>query len=455
MDAAWDPSNAASPFSTPSSPVPLSPRRSVDFDLYAASRAEAPSPIQRHFPGRVGIRKSLVLDDPAAIASVFPPTPEKRRERERGVRCLDEHCKLKVSASKPVSPKRIISPEKAPPISLGITASTARDRASTIRAPTLGAKAPTPARTASAILPRYHAPQTRDETKLQSKYGVRSPAATLRPSVVAPPPTARKRSAPPSLMAAPPIPSTRAPNISNAAVHPRTLSSAAATKTATPPVIIPVPTRRNTEPVLPHQFSPPESILRTVPQNEQAVDAAALGLVLPKTPDMGTSCLPDEIKTPRPPAPVRAATVPAPPTKPTAIPAADTSIGGVSGFGSEASDKWERIDEVSQELENVPAGLVRKQTAKSLWNASSENMKSKRRSKRTLIFLVPSHERVTDSENLCSCPARPRPSWIQTRTLPASTQSARRARTPNVNAPFPWFRIRRLLVGCSAHSNCR
>lgn len=458
MDAACDPSNAASPFSTPSSPVLLSPRRSVDFDLYAASRAEAPSPIQRHFPGRVGTRKSLVLDDPAAIASVFPPTPEKKRERERGVRCLDEHYKLKVPASKPASPKRIVSPEKTLPTSLGITASTARDRASTIRAPTLGAKAPTPARTASAILPRYHAPQTRDETKLQSKYGVRSPAAILRPLVVAPPPTARKRSGPLSLMAAPPIPSARAPIISDTAVHPRTLSSAAATKTATPPVMIPVPTRRNTEPVLPHQLSPPESILRTVPQNQQAVDAAALGLVLPKTPDMGTSCLPGEMKlenTPRPPAPVRAATVPAPPTKLAAIPAADMSIGGVSGSGSEASDKWERIDEVSQELENVPAGLVRKQTTKTPWNASSGNMKSKRRSKRTLIFLVSSHERVTDSEILCSCPARPRPSWVQTRTLPAPTQSARRVRTPTFDASFPWFRIRRLLVGRSAHSNHR
>ncbi len=455
MDAACDPSNAASPFSTPSSPVLLSPRRSVDFDLYAASRTEAPSPIQRHFPGRVGARTSLVLDDPAAIASVFPPTPEKKRERERGVRCLDEYCKLKVPASKPASPKRITSPEKAPRTSPGINASTARDRASTIRALTLGAKAPTPARTTSAILPRSHAPQTRDETKLQSKYGVRSPAATLRPSVVAPPPTARKRSAPLSLMAAPPTPSSRVPIISNAAMHPRTLSSAAATKTSTPPVMIPVPTRRNTEPVLPHQLSPPESILRTVPQNQPAVDAAALGLVLHKTPDMGTSCLPGEDNTPRPPAPVRAATVPAPPTKPLAIAAADSPIGGISGSGSEASDKWERIDEVSQELENVPVRLVRKQTAKTPWNASSGNIKSKRRSKRTLIFLVPSLERVTDSEILCSCPARPRPSWLQTRTLPAPTQSARRVRTPTSDVSFPWVRIRRLLVGRTAHSNYR
>ena len=385
MDATWDPSNTASPFSTPNSPVPLSPRRSADFDLYAASRAEASSPIQRHFPGRVGARTSLVLDDPAAIASVFPPTPEKKPQRERGVRYLDEHCKLKVSASKPASPKRTTFPEKAP-TSPRITASIPRDRASTIRAPTLGAKAPIPARTISAILPRPHAFQARDETKLQSKYGVRSPAATFRPSVAAPPPTARKRSGPPGSMAAPPVPNTQSPIISNVAVHPSTLSSAAATRTATPPVMIPVPTRRNTEPILPHQLSPPESMLRTVPQNQPAVDAAALGLVLPKTPDMGTSCLPELDNTPRPP--VRAGTVPAAPTKPTATAAADTSIGAVSGSGSEASDKWEKIDEVSQELINLPAGLVRKQTAKT--PGISGNVKAKRRSKRTCIFLVPS-----------------------------------------------------------------
>ena len=382
MDAAWDPSNTASPFSTPSSPILLSPRRSADFDLYAASRAEASSPIQRHFPGRVGARTSLVLDDPAAIASVFPPTPEKKRQRDRGVRYLDEHRKPKVSASKPASPKKSTSPEKALSTSPKITASTARDRASTIRAPTLGAKA----RTVSAILPRPHAPQTRDETKLQSKYGFRSPAATPRPSVVAPPPAARKRSGPSSLMAAPPVPNTRPPIISNVALHPSNLSSAAATRTATPPVMIPVPTRRHTEPTLPHQLSPPESMLRTVPQNQPAVDAAALGLVLPKTPDMVTSCLPGEVEldnTPRPPAPVRAGTVPAPPTKPIVTAAADTPIGGVSGSSSEASDKWERIDEVSQELINLPAGLVRKQTAKT--PGISGNVK--RRSKRTCISL--------------------------------------------------------------------
>jgi hypothetical protein len=306
------------------------------------------------------------------------------------VRCLDEHFKPRFSASKLASPKRTTSPEKAPPTSPRIFASTARDRASTIRIPTLGAKAPIPARTVSAILPRPHAPQTRDETKLQSKYGARSPAAALRPSVVAPPPTARKRSGPPSLMAAPPIPNTRAPLTSNVAVHPSTLSSAVATRTATPPVMIPVPTRRNTAPVLPHQLSPPESMLRTEP----AIDAAALGLVLPKTPDMGTSCLPELDNTPRPPAPVRAGTVPAAPTKPTTTAAADTPIGAVSGSGSESSDKWERIDEVSQELLNLPAGLVRKQTAKT--PGISENVKAKRRSKRTCIFFVASLEQVTD-----------------------------------------------------------
>ena len=391
MDAACDPSNAASPFSTPSSPVILSPRRSVDFDLYAASRAEASSPIQRHFPGRVGARTSLVLDDPAAIASVFPPTPEKKRERNRGVRCLDDHFKPKVSASKPASPKSTTSPEKAPP---RISAPTARDRASTIRIPTLGAKAPIPARTVSTILPRPHAPQTRDETKLQSKFGARSPAAILRPSVVAPPPIARKRSGPPSLMAAPPIPNTRAPITSNIAVHPSTLSSAVATRTATPPVMIPVPTRRNTELALPHQLSPPESMLRTVPQSQPAVDAAALGLVLPKTPDMGTSCLPGLDNTPRPPAPLRAGTVFAAPTKPTTTAATETPTVAISGSGSEASDKWEKIDEVSQELLNLPSGLVRKQTAKT--PGISENVKAKRRSKRMCIFLVLSFEQVTD-----------------------------------------------------------
>lgn len=392
MDAPYGPSSTASPFSTPSSPVPSSPRRSIDFDLYAASRSEAASPIQRHYPGRVGARTSLVLDDPAAIASVFPPTPEKKRERDRGVRGLDKPCKMKVSASRPASPKKTTSPEKAPPTSPRKTASIARDRASTIRAPTLGVKAPTPARTVSVLPPRYHAPQTRDETKLQSKYGGRSPAANPRPSAVAPPPTARKRSGPSSLMAAPPIPNAGAPIISSVVGHPSILSSATATRSTTPPVVIPVSTRRNTEPPLPHQPPPPESMLQPV---SPAVDAAALGLVLPKTPDMAISCLPGEIQldnTPRPSAPARAATVPAPPTKPTTMAAADTPIGSVSGSGSDASDKWERIDEVSQELLNLPAGLVRKQTVKTSGNVPSGNMKAKRRSKRTCIFPVAPNE---------------------------------------------------------------
>jgi hypothetical protein len=136
-------------------------------------------------------------------------------------------------------------------------------------------------------------------------------------------------------------------------------------------------------------------MLRPAPDNQPAVDAAALGLVLPKTPHMGTPCFPGEIeldKTPRPPAPVRAATVPAPPTKPTAMAAEDTPIGAVSGSGSDASDKWERIDEVSQELVNLPAGLVRKQTVKTSGNVSNGNVKAKRRSKRTCIFSVPPNE---------------------------------------------------------------
>jgi len=388
MDAPYDPSSIASPFSTPSSPALLSPRRSVDFDLYAASRAEAASPIQRHFPGRVGARTSLVLDDPAAIASAFPPTPEKKRERDRGMRCLDDRCKPKISAPKPASPKKTTSPEKAPVTSPRKPASTLRDRASTIQIPALGAKAPTSARTVSATPHKSHNPQTRDETKLQSKYGVRSPAANPRPPVVAPPPTARKRSGPPTLMAVPPIPNARAPIIS-VAMHPSILSSAATTGTATPPIMIPVPTRRKPEPILPYQPSPPESMLRPISQNQTTVDAAALGPVLPKTPEMGTLCLPGETeldKTPRPPAPVRAPTVPAPTTKPTAMAAADKSTGTVSGSGSDASDKWERIDQVSQELLNLPAGLVRKQTAKTLGNMSSGDAKAKRRSKRTCSF---------------------------------------------------------------------
>jgi len=392
LDIPYDPSSTASPFSAPSSPALSSPRRSVDFDLYAASRAEAASPIQRHFPGRVGARTSLALDDPAAIASFFPPTPEKRRERDRGVRRLDEHCKPKVTASRPVSPKKTGSPRKAPATSpRKTTASNQRDRASTIRAPTLGAKTPTSARTVPATPPRSHTPQTRDETKLQSKYSVRSQVANLRPSFVAPPPMARNRSGPPSSMAPPPIPTARASVTSAVAVHSSLLSSAPAIRTATLPVMIPVPTRRNTEPVLPHQPSPPESILRLVSQNPPAVDAAALRLVLPRTPEMGTSPLLGKTeldKTPRPPTLIRSATVPTSPSQPTATVAAGTPIGTVSGSGSDASDKWEKIDEVSQELSNLPAGLVRKQSAKMLGNVSGGDGKARRRSKRRCNFPV-------------------------------------------------------------------
>lgn len=380
----YDPSSTASPFSTPASPVLLSPRRSVDFDLYATSRAEAASPIQRHFPGRVGARTSLLLDDPVSIASVFPPTPEKKRERDRGVRRLDEHIKPKTPASRPAPSKRIVSPKKTTATSPRKTAP--RDRASTIRTPSLGAKAPTSACTVPTTPPGSHTPQTRDEAKLQSKYGVRVPAANVRPTIVAPP-TARIRSGPLSLMAPPPIPSARASVTSVVAVHPSVPSSAPATRTATLSVMIPVHARRNTEPVLLHQPSPPESMLRLLSRNQPAVDAAALGFVLPKTSEMGTltfSGKPELDKTPRPPAPVKATTVRTPPSKPTAAAAADTSIGAVSGSGSDTSDKWEKIDEVSQELLNLP-GLGRKQSSKAPVNV---DVNIKRRSKRTCIFPV-------------------------------------------------------------------
>jgi hypothetical protein len=388
MDVPFGPSTIASPFSTPSSPVLLSPRRSGDFDLYATLRSEASSPIQRHFPGRVGARTSLVLDDPAAIASVFPPTPEKKREKDRGLCHQDEAGKLKASASRPASPKKPSSPQKAlaaSPRKTGVSAP--RDRASTIRVPTLGVKVPTSARTATFTVPRS---QTRDETKLQSKHGVRSSAASPRPLVVALPPTARSRSGPPSLMAPPPIPNARAPITSAVALYPSVLSSAPATRPIVPPVMISAPARRSTEPIPIHPPPPPESMPRPVPQNQQVVDAAALGLVLPKTPELVTSSFPGKTeldKTPRPTAPVKAAPVPAAPSKPTAVTAADTSIGVVSGSGSDASDKWEKIDQVSQELLNLPPALVRKQSAKTMGSMSGSGVKDKRRSKRTCIFL--------------------------------------------------------------------
>jgi len=101
---------------------------------------------------------------------------------------------------------------------------------------------------------------------------------------------------------------------------------------------------------------------------------------------MGTSCFPGEIeldKAVRPPAPVRAATVAAPTTKPTAMAAADRSTGTVRGSTySDASDKGERIDQVSQESLNLLALLI-KQIAKTPGNVSSGDVKAKRRSKRT------------------------------------------------------------------------
>lgn len=132
-------------------------------------------------------------------------------------------------------------------------------------------------------------------------------------------------------------------------------------------------------------------MLRSVAQNQPSVDAAALGLVLPKTPDSSTSSLQGKVeldKTPRPSALVSAATVPTPPNKSTVTAVTDTSIGAVSGSGSDASDKWEKIDEVSQELINLPAGLIRKQSAKTPGNMSSGDVKAKRRSKRTANFFV-------------------------------------------------------------------
>lgn len=387
MDIPYGTSSTASPFSIPASPVLLSPRRSVDFDLYAASRAEAASPIQRHFPGRVGARTSLVLDDPIASASVFPPTPEKKREQDRGVRHLDQHHKSKTPAPRPAPSKRATSPKKAPATSPRKSAApTPRDRASTIRAPPLGAKVTTSACTVPATPPGSHTPQMRDESKLQSKYGVRGPASNVRPSIVAP--TARNHSGPLSLMALPQVPSARASVTS--VVPPSVLSPAPTTMTATQPVMIPVPARRNTEPALP-QPSPAESVLREMSRNRPAVDAAALGFVLPKTPEMCALSFPgktDLDKTPRPPVPVRTATVPTPPSKPTAATAADTSIGAISVSGSGSSDKWEKIDEVSQELSNLPAGLVRKQSSKAPGNVSGVDLKAKRRSKRTCIFSV-------------------------------------------------------------------
>jgi len=185
-------------------------------------------------------------------------------------------------------------------------------------------------------------------------------------------------------MAPPPIPSARASITSVVAVHPTA-------RTATPPVKIPVPARRNTEPVLPHRPSPPESVLRLVSRNQPAVDTAPLGFVLPKTPEMGTLSFPGQTeldKTPRPPAPARAATMLTPHSNPTAASAADTSIGAVSGSGSDTSDKWEKVDEVSQELLNLPAGLVRKQSLKAPGKVSSVDAKAKRRSKRMCIFPV-------------------------------------------------------------------
>jgi hypothetical protein len=384
MDVPYDPFSATSPFSTPSSPVPLSPRRSGDFDLYA-SRAGAASPIQRHFPGRVGARTSLVLDDPAAIASVFPPTPDKKRRARR-----DEHGKSKTSASRPVSPKKTPSPKNVPAASpKKPAASASKDRASSIRAPTLGAKVPTSTRSVPLTPPRSQPPQARGETKPQSKPGVRGQASTPRPSVVAPPPTARNRSGPPVLMAPPPIPDVRASVTSAAAVHPTVPSPAPATRTAIPPVMIHAPVRRNTEPVPSHQLAPLASMPPPLSQNQPAVDAASLGLVLPKTPDMCTSSPPSKTeldKTPRPLAPVRATTVPTPPSKPTAMEGAGTPIGVVSGSGSDVSDKWEKIDQVSQELINLPAGLARKQSAKAQENMLGGYVKVKRRSKRTCIF---------------------------------------------------------------------